>query len=212
MARPSPRRAKNIRAQLRIDPRSLDDHKRRLKRLESAVRIEVIRRALGEGGKLIQRAANTRAPGPHVIIEVLTGTELARGWRAASARGVKSDGIYVAIGPDRTHWYYRFMEYGVKAHSVGRRKRTRYQQHLGKQGVRISKARKYRTGAKQARTTGSTRPAMVFTIDGRLIFARKVAGFAARPFLRPAVDSQGDAAIAALGRELEREIKKAWAA
>lgn len=209
MPKPSFRRSKNILAQLRIDPRSLDEHNRRLKRLEAVTRIEVVSRALLAGGSLIQRAANAKAPGPHIGIEVLKGAKLMRGWRSAAPQGIKPDALYVAIGPVKEKWWYRFFEFGVKSHGVARRKRTRYQQNLRKQGVSISKARKYRTGAKQKRTTASTRPAMVFTIGGKLIFARKVRGFAAKPFLRPAADSQGPAAIQALGRELKLEIEKA---
>jgi hypothetical protein len=208
MARPS-FRGKNIQARLRIDPRSLEEHNRRLKRLAAVTRKEVVSAALLEGGGLIQSAAKARAPGPHIGIQVMTGAELMKGWKSAGAQGIKADALYVAVGPDKEHWYYRFSEYGVKAHGVKKRKRTRYQQHLSKQGVGIGKARKYRTGAKQQRTTGSTRPAMVFTVDGRLVFARKVRGFAAKPFLRPAADSQGAAAVQALGRALAREIEKA---
>lgn len=201
-------RAKNIQARLRIDPRSLAEHNRKLKRLEGVTRREVVEAALLAGGGLIKSAANQKAPGPDIVMEVMTGAELMRGWRSGGAQGIKPEALYVAIGPDKQHWHYRFSEFGVKAHSVKRRKRTRYQQHLRKGGVSISKARNYRTGAKQSRTTGQTRPSMVFTIDGKLIFARKVKGFAAKPFLRPAADSQGPAAIQALGKELAREIEK----
>jgi HK97 gp10 family phage protein len=196
--------SKNIQARLRIDPRSLEEHNRKLRKLAAVTRKEVVKAALLKGGGLIQSAAEAKAPGPHIGIEVLTGAQLGK-----SVKGVKPEALYVAIGPDKQHWYYRFEEFGVKAHGVKRRKRTRYQQYLGTQGVRIGKARRYATGAKQKRTTGQTRPAMVFTLDGRLIFARKVRGFAAKPFLRPAADSQGPAAIQALGRELAREIEKA---
>lgn len=209
MARPS-MRGKNIQAKIRLDPRSLAEHNRKLKRLESVTRVEVVSAALMDGGSLIQSAANSKAPGPHIGIEVMRGSQLMKRWRSAGAQGIKPDALYVAIGPDKAHWYYRFSEYGVKAHAVKRRKRTRYQQNLTKQGVRISKARKMATGAKQKRTTGSTRPSMVFTVDGKLIFARKVRGFGAKPFLRPAADSQGPAAVQALGKALKREIEKAW--
>lgn len=207
--RQSFRGAKNIRANLKIDTRSLEALNRQLRMLEDATREEVVRRALLAGGGLIQRAAKSKAPGPYIGIQVMKGGDLARRWRSAGAQGIKPDALYVAVGPDRKHWYYRFKEYGVKAHSVRRRKRTRYQQNLRRQGIRISKARKMRTGAKMARTTGSTRPAMVFTIDGKLIFARKVRGYPAKPFLQPAVSSQGENAIKALGGVLKREIERA---
>ena len=210
MARkPSFSGAKNIRATLKIDTRSLEAHNRKLRRLAEVTREAVLREALLKGGALIQRAASAKAPGPNIGIEVQTGAQLSKRWRSAGAQGIKPDALYVAIGPVKEKWYYRFAEYGVKAHGVARRKRTRYQQHLSKQGVRISKARKLSTGAKMARTTGSTRPAMVFTIDGRLVFARKVRGFAAKPFLKPAAEGQGNAAVQAMGQILKREIEAA---
>jgi HK97 gp10 family phage protein len=195
--------SKNIRATLRIDPRSLEAHNRKLKQLAAVTREEVVKKALLAGGSLILGAANSRAPGPHIIMKIVKGSNLSK-----SVPNINPEGLYVAVGPDKAHWYYRWKEYGVKAHSVTKRKRTRYQQYLKKQGVRISKARKHRTGEKMKRTTGSTRPAMVFSLDGKLIFARKVRGFPAKPFLRPAADSQGANAIRMIGKVLDQEIKK----
>lgn len=204
MPRPSFRNSKNIRARLTLDPQSLAAHNAKLKKLATAVRVEVVKKALLAGGKLIQSAAEARAPGPYIGIEVMTGAELAKKWRSASAQGIKPEALYVAIGPDEKHWWYRFSEYGVKAHGVKRRKRTRFQQKTSKMQRSASKSR-----AQGRSKEKNMRPAMVFSIDGKLIFTRKVRGFAAKPFLRPAADTQGNAAIQQVGAVLKVEIQKA---
>lgn len=207
--RPRLRQSTNVRARLSLDPNSLAEFNRALKRLESAVRRDVVEKALLAGGGVIHDVAEARAPGPYIEVAIMSGSELMKGWRSAGGQGIISNGIYAVIGPDDAHWYYRFPEFGTKAHGVKRRKRTRYQQFLRKQGVKASTARKMKTGAQQKRTVSSTRPAMVFSIDGKLIFTRKVRGTAAKPFLRPAVDASGNAAIDAVGVVLGAEILKA---
>ncbi len=209
MPRPRIRQSSNVRARLSIDPQSFAEFDRVMKRLKDVARREIVEKALLAGGGIIHDAAEGRAPGPHIEIEIMTGSQLKSGWKSAEAQGIVANGIYAVIGPDTQHWYYRFAEYGTKAHGVGKRKRTRYHQYLGKQGVKTSAARKMKTGAQQRRSVASTRPAMVFTIDGKLIFARKVRGKAAKPFLRPAMDSKGDTAINAVGVVMGAEILKA---
>lgn len=200
--RPNFRNTKNVRARITIEPKSLAEFNRKLERLAKAVREEVVTLALAAGGGVIQSAAEQKAPGPHIGVEVMKGSELMKGWRSAKAQGVKPNALYVAIGPDKEHWYYRFHEYGVKAHSVMRRKRTRRQQSH----ARVRREAGYGVIPKSVKRQ---RPAMVFSIDGKLIFARKVKGYAAKPFLRPAADSQGPAAMQAIGQVLKREIEKA---
>jgi len=56
------------------------------------------RRAAGSGGEEIRRAANARAPGPHIVMVTQKKRET---WAEA------------LIGPDVQHWYYRFFETGV---------------------------------------------------------------------------------------------------
>lgn len=202
MARPSFKRAKNIRARITIDPKSLAEFNRKLERLAQAVREEVVKTALAAGGAVVQSAAEQKAPGPYIGVEVMKGSELMKGWRSGAAQGIKPNALYVAIGPDKEHWYYRFHEYGVKAHGVSKRKRTRKEIN-----ARIEQGRTAR--ARLKREYAGKRPAMVFSIDGKLIFARKVKGYAAKPFLRPAADSQGPAAMQAIGQVLKREIEKA---
>jgi len=200
--RPRLRQSSNIRGRLTLDPKSLAEFNRVLKRLEAAVRKEVVERALLAGGGVIHDAAEGKAPGPHIELEIMTGAQLKKGWKSAGAQGIVSEGIYAVIGPDNAHWFYRFSEYGTKAHGVKRRKRTqkeitqRYSQGRGS----------YRSLKKQF---AGRKPAMVFSIDGKLIFTRRVRGMAAHPFMRPAVDSRGDAAIVEVGRVLGKEIEKA---
>lgn len=208
MPRPSFRNAKNIQARIQLDPRSLAEHNAALLRLEKATRLEVVTEALEAGGSVIQTAANAKAPGPHIEIQVMKGSELSKKWRSAGAQGIKPDALYVAIGPDEKHWYYRFAEFGVKAHGVQKRKRTRYQQYASKNKIKRSSLTTMNAAGRK-RKAGNLKPAMVFTIDGKLIFTRKVRGYAAKPFLRPAADSQGGAAINAVGAVLKREIEKA---
>lgn len=200
--RPNFRNTKNVRARITIEPKSLAEFNRKLERLAKAVREEVVTLALAAGGAVIESAAEQRAPGPHIGVEVMKGSELMKGWRSGAAQGIKPNALYVAIGPDKEHWYYRFHEYGVKAHSVTKRKRTRKEID-----ARIAQGREARSRLK--RQFAGKRPAMVFSIDGKLIFARKVKGYAAKPFLRPAADSQGPAAMQAIGAVLKREIEKA---
>jgi HK97 gp10 family phage protein len=200
-------RASNITARLTLDPKSLREFDAALKRLESAVRKEAVIAALQKGGEVIGDAAAAKAPGPYIVTMVMTGAELARGWKSAGKQGVKPEGLYAVIGPDAQHWYYRFAEYGVKGHGVSKRKRTRYQQFASKNKMKRSTLTSYTTG--KARNVSGTRPVMAWMSGGKMIFARKVSGFPAKPFLRPAVDSKGDAAIKVLGVELGKEIMKA---
>ena len=202
MARPRLRQSTNVRGKLSVDPKSLVEFERAMKRLEQAVRREVVERALLSGGGIIHDAAENKAPGPYIEIEIMTGAELMKGWSSAGTQGIKSNGIYAVIGPDDKHWFYRFQEYGVKAHGVKKRKRTRKEITLRAQSPRSN-----RRSIKMA--FAGKRPSMVFTIDGKLIFARKVKGHAAHPFLRPAVDTSGDAAITQMGRVMGAEIEKA---
>lgn len=202
MPRPSFRNAKNIQARLRIDPRSLDEFNAQLKRLAQVTRVEVVTDALEAGGALIHDAAEQKAPGPHIEYQVMRGSELMKKWRSAAAQGIKPEALYVAIGPDEDHWYYRFAEFGVKAHGVKKRKRTRAEIDARKTQGRSA----YRSLRRQF--AGKT-PSMVFTINGELIFAKKVRGQPKKPFLRPAADSQGNAAIQAIGKVLKLEIEKA---
>lgn len=202
MPRPSFKRAKNIQARIQIEPKSLAEFNRKLEKLAKVTREEVTRAALDAGGGIIQNAAEQKAPGPYIGVEVMKGSALKKDWRSAGAQGIKDDAMYAAIGPDKEHWYYRFHEYGVKPHGVAKRKRTKKEISARAAQGRVA----YRSLKKQF---AGRSPAMVFRIDGKLIVTRKVKGFGAKPFLRPAADSQGGAAMQVIGQVLKREIEKA---
>mgnify|MGYP000197403492 CR=1 FL=1 len=202
MPRPSFRNAKNIQAKLRIDPRALAEHNRKLKKLAVAVRADVIKQALLAGGDVIKDAAKQKAPGPYIGVEVMPGAQLQKKWRSAGSQGIRPEALYAAVGPDADHWYYRFPEYGVKAHGVSKRRRTRKEIQL-----RYASPRSARSAIRKQ--FAGRRPAMFFAINGKAIFTRKVRGFAAKPFLKPAAENNADAAIKALGDVLGREIDKA---
>jgi hypothetical protein len=201
-------RATNIRSRMTLDPKSLQEFERAMKRLESAVRKDVIRQALQGGGEVISDAANGMAPGPHVIVVVMTGAELMRGWKSASPQGIKPEALYAVIGPDAAHWYYRFPEYGVKPHGVTRRKRTRYQQYAAKNKIKRSTLTSVSATGKK-RNVSRTTPKMMWMNGSTPIFARRVSGYGARPFLRPATDSKGKSALDTVGKVLGAEIEKA---
>jgi len=74
-----------------------------LKRLGVDVRA-ALDDALREGAEVVQRAANPKAPGEHIEI---------------GDAQVRGDGGEIKVGPDDDHWYYRFVETGAAAHTVG---------------------------------------------------------------------------------------------
>lgn len=83
--------------------------------LEGGEELAAALRALDGGVKRVLRAAmlaaaepvvdtgNARAPGPHIDAEVLSASE---------------GRVTVAVGPDKAHWYYQFLERGVAAHEI----------------------------------------------------------------------------------------------
>lgn len=56
-----------------------------------------------EGAEEIRQAAAQDAPGPHIVAEVVEQNDRS---------------VTVAIGPDKEHWYYRFIETGAQAHEI----------------------------------------------------------------------------------------------
>lgn len=132
----------------------LDDLTRRLQACGAATQA-VFREAAEAGAQVVQRHANANAPGPHIGIEVVVEN---------AGRAVAS------IGPKKEKWFYRFHEFGTKAHGP-RHKKTRFQSYLKKVGSTVSDTRV---------------PMLRWYEGGQPIFARKVRGVTARPFLRPA--------------------------
>jgi hypothetical protein len=72
--------------------------------LDRAVRGSTIERAGLAGAEVIRDLARGKAPGPYVDLEVPRQSDVA---------------IEYGIGPDAEHWYYGFLETGVKPHSFG---------------------------------------------------------------------------------------------
>jgi HK97 gp10 family phage protein len=101
---------------------------------------------------------------------------------AQEAKG--TDTVTLAIGPDKEHWYYTFGETGTSQHEVSPR------------GLRGLKG-----GAGALAFIGS----MGAVITKKTL---TIPALAARPFLRPAMDSQGDEAVEAVGARLRKEIEK----
>lgn len=201
MAKPRLKQSSNSRGGLNLDPASVEKFKKKLEELQNAVRREIVEKALQAGGGVIHDAAENKAPGPHIEVEVMTGAELMKGWKSAAAQGINAKDMYAVIGPDKEHWYYRFSEYGTKSHGVRRRKRT-----VKEISARMGASREQRRSIKKS--FAGKRPAMVFEINGRLIFTRRVRGVAAKPFMRPAIDSNGNAAVRELGDVLANEIEQ----
>jgi HK97 gp10 family phage protein len=200
------KRASNIRGRLEIDPKSIAQFDTTLAKLAKAVREEVIKRALQSGGEVIEAAAESKAPGPHIVTVVMTGAELMKGWKSSAAQGIKSTGFYGVVGPDEDHWYYRFSEYGVKPHGVTKRKRTRSKQYMKKHNMSREQGASMLGKRRMSR---NARPTMRIFFGGKEVFARKVQGYAAKPFLRPAVDAAGSAALNRMADTIGSEIQKA---
>jgi HK97 gp10 family phage protein len=141
MAGVRPRMSGNVKAKLSIEPRSYSRLKAQLKELERAVRKEIIEEALQQGGEVILKVAKAKAPGPHIILKIIGGRTLRKRIDPVFAKVVKSNGKFAAIGPDRKHWYYRFSEFGARAHDIFA-KRAKTLRFHGKDGlVFVSRAR-----------------------------------------------------------------------
>lgn len=190
-----------IRATLSIDPDSLAEVNRRFEALSKAMREEIVRDALKAGGQIILNAAKSKAPGPYVFMDVLTASEFKQLVGKKLGRQVKQGSLYAVIGPDKDHWYYRFKEFGVQAHGVGRRTQSRSMQNALKNRVHRARVR-----TAQGRKAIRYRPALL--LQGE-VFAKRVQGFHARPFLRPAFDENQGKAIAMMIKVINDGINKA---
>lgn len=136
-----------------------EELRRKLNELGEAMAGAALRRAGEAGAKVLQSAANRRAPGPHIETEVVEAG---------------ADSVTVAIGPDKDHFYYQFFETGAAAHDI------------------------------------KGRPLLVFEGREGTVFTPGVKhpGMGARPFLRPAIDEQGDAAAKAAAEALRAEVQR----
>lgn len=165
----------NYRGQVALTPESAKSLRQALKELEKAVRREVLDDALLEGAELIHDAAESRAPGPHIEVEVMGGRAVLTNFRFyRESHLVTANTRFAVIGPDDDHWYYRFFEFGAVKHNIS-----------------------------------ITKPGMV-AFDGIVrAYARRTGGVKKKPFLRPAIDSQGQAAVDAMAAKLRSNIEKA---
>ncbi|MDL1909695.1 hypothetical protein FBQ81_03225 [Chloroflexi bacterium CFX6] len=103
---------------------------------------------------------------------------------------VESSGRAVAsIGPKKEKWFYRFREFGTKGHGP-KHKKTRFQSYLKKVNSTVS----------------DKRVSMLRWYEGgQPIFARRVRGVSARPFLQPAMQ-RTDEIVDAVGDVYRRAI------
>lgn len=64
---------------------------------------QVVGGATRAGADLVESTAEAQAPGPHIDVELVAQT---------------NDKAEYAIGPDKDHWYYVFIERGAVAHTI----------------------------------------------------------------------------------------------
>jgi HK97 gp10 family phage protein len=76
-----------------------------------------------------------------------------------------------SVGPKKEKWFYRFREFGTKDHGP-KHKKTRFQSYLRRVGANVSDKRVSMLRWYQ---------------NGQPIFARRVRGVSAKPFLQPAM-------------------------
>ncbi len=157
----------------------LDALTRKLREVGAASR-SVFREAAEAGAHVVQRHAIANAPGPHIGVEI----EVESGTKATAS-----------IGPLKHKWFYRFREFGTKAHKAkkGRGKRSFYS-YLKK------------IGRSDLAATEPV-PVMAWKQGGQSIFARKVRGVSAKPFLQPAIQ-RTDEIVDAVGAVYLRAIKE----
>lgn len=114
-----------------------------------------------------------------IEIVIVGGRTLRKRVDPKFAAVVKANAKLAAIGPDAKHWYYRFFEFGATPHDIKPRKGSRVIRFQGPDGAVFAR------------------------------FAKRTGGVRMKPFLRPAVDGNKDAAVKAIVTVLDREIKKA---
>lgn len=73
-----------------------------LRALDGGVKA-ALRAAMRAASEPVVDTANAKAPGPHIDAEVVSASE---------------GKVTVAVGPDKAHWYYRFLERGAAAHEI----------------------------------------------------------------------------------------------
>ena len=134
--------------------------------------VEVVLDAAAQAGaQMIQAAANQDAPTPAIETE-------------ANLKLSKTAYKVVDIGPKKQKWYYRFFETGVQPFEIN-----------------MLTKRSTRSGG-GGRPIHSSASGLAFDVDGKRIITPIVhrGSIPARPFLRPAMDSQKDRGHPASGQ------------
>lgn len=141
----------------------LEEHLKQIRKLGQAADVAKMEAALA-GAEVIQDAANPKAPGPNIGIEV-DAPSLARGITA------------VNIGPLKEFWYYRFFEFGTSPHEIS---------------PEAAQALRGFEGGQEIFSEG-----------------HQVGGIAAQPFLRPAMDTSGNAVLMRMAWVYNRKLAEA---
>ncbi len=94
------------------------------------------------------------------------------------AQPTGSNQVTVEFGPDKKHWFYQFAETGAAAHEI----KASAEDILAAEGID--------------------------EVFGNIQNPVEHPGMAARPFMRPAIDVRKEAAFAAIGERIRREIEK----
>jgi HK97 gp10 family phage protein len=79
-----------------------DELKVKLQEMGSAAK-GILVESVEKGAKVLADDIRSRAPGPEIGVEVVKASKY-----AATAN----------VGPDKSHWYYRFFETGVQPHTI----------------------------------------------------------------------------------------------
>lgn len=87
---------------VRVEIENLEELKRALANVENGMK-NVLAKAVLAGAEFVEMEANADGPGPFNAKELTVN----RKTRAEAA-----------VGPDKDHWYYKFQETGVQAHTV----------------------------------------------------------------------------------------------
>lgn len=138
---------------VRVEIENLEELKRALANVENGMK-DVLAKAVLAGAEYVEREANADGPGPNNKHELRKNLK------------TKAE---AAIGPDKKHWYYKYVETGAQAHTV------------------------------------TPKDAQALQIYGVGFYASaRPGGFAARPFLRPIIDTKGSQ----IQEEMAKEFRK----
>lgn len=95
----------HVTGRLSIKPESWAALKKDLEKLGEAVSKRTQEEAVLAGAKVIADEANNRAPGPHIVYDIIK-------YEPNPAL------VAAGVGPDEDHWYYRFIELGATRHDI----------------------------------------------------------------------------------------------